>query len=206
MWGINIELNEEDRMKLLKEDTYQFKQKLYLRKFPINGLLLDYVFFEETGYRGYSSHRKAALEFIKVMNEKRNIPGLLYTDLHYFDHLPIVCSPIRLSYAVNPELMYGKRIKADVFFSVEKTASGSYLNWYAQTFLFPPYSYSGDEEDFISLNKLLFPKKSALIIYAWNNNWSNYFSPGREWMDAFLWTIYDTASNKLTVIGSSMTD
>ncbi|PTO38765.1 hypothetical protein C6P52_07780 [Enterococcus mundtii] len=193
-------------MKFLKEETFQFEKKLCSKKFPRARLGLDYVFFEETDYRGWPSHRKAALEFIKVKNDERGVPGILYTDVRYFDDLPIICSPIKLIYAVNPELMYGKQMEVDAFFSVEKADKNNYVSGYAQTFLCSMYSNIGDEADFIFWNDVVLPDKTALTIYKWNDNWSNYFSAGREWMGTFFWTISDTTSNKLIVIGCSLTD
>lgn len=59
---------------------------------------------------------------------------------------------------------------------------------------------------FIKLNDWLFPDKKMLTVYEWNSEWSNYFSFGRELYDGFLWTIYDKAQHKFTVIGISIAD
>ncbi|EOH61592.1 hypothetical protein I587_01171 [Enterococcus mundtii ATCC 882] len=95
-------------MRLLRKETFEFKQNAHKRNIPVQGFLIDYVFFEETEYKGRSSHRKVALEFIKVMNEKRNVPGIYYTELLYFDCLPRYGNQLQYRYAVNPALMYGK--------------------------------------------------------------------------------------------------
>lgn len=69
-------------MRLLRKETFEFKPNAHKRNIPVQGLLIDYVFFEESEYKGRSSHRKVALEFIKVMNEKGMFQE--FTILNYF--------------------------------------------------------------------------------------------------------------------------
>lgn len=193
-------------MRLLRKETFEFKQNAHKRNIPVQGLLIDYVFFEETEYKGRSSHRKVALEFIKVMNEKRNVPGIYYTELLYFDCLPRYGNQLQYRYAVNPALMYGKLSTIEELISIDNKSAGGYQSMYTFLFLHPPYSYGGKKNHFIQLNDWLFPDKKMLTVYEWNSEWSNYFSFGRELYGGFLWTIYDKAQHKFTVIGISIAD
>ncbi|EOD5304125.1 MULTISPECIES: hypothetical protein [Enterococcus] len=56
------------------------------------------------------------------------------------------------------------------------------------------------------LNNYLFPNKKNLIAYSWNDSWSSYFTPGRGWRGAHMWTIYDSLEKRMVVIGASTTD
>lgn len=45
-----------------------------------------------------------------------------------------------------------------------------------------------------------------LIIYKWSDDWSNYFTAGKEWWGTFFWTIFDNDRRTIIVIGASTTD
>ena len=59
-------------------------------------------------------------------------------------------------------------------------------------------------KNFLGLNSL--HDTSHLIIYKWSDDWSNYFTSGKEWWGAFFWTIFDNNKKTVTVIGASTTD
>lgn len=44
------------------------------------------------------------------------------------------------------------------------------------------------------------------IIYKWNDDWSNFFDPGKEWWGTFYWTVYNRANNTMIVLTSSETE
>ncbi|MGL9893299.1 hypothetical protein [Enterococcus sp. DIV0806c] len=138
-------------MRLLRKETFEFKQNAHKRNIPVQGLLIDYVFFEETEYKGRSSHRKVALEFIRVMNEKRDILGIYYTELLYFDCLPRYGNQLQYRYAVNPALMYGKLSTIEELISIDNKSAGGYQSMYTFLFLHPPYSYGGKKTTLYNL-------------------------------------------------------
>ena len=70
---------------------------------------------------------------------------------------------------------------------------------YESTFL----SYVGIQrtrKDFWKVNDLLFPDKKNLVIYQWNNHFTNIYNDGREDDWAFLWSIYDPENKQFTVM------
>ena len=62
-------------------------------------------------------------------------------------------------------------------------------------------------EDFIRINKLLFPKgQEHLEIYDWSVEWSNFFDDGLEWWGAAAISIYDKLLDRYIIIFASATD
>ncbi|MEM0997891.1 MAG: hypothetical protein AAGN35_12450 [Bacteroidota bacterium] len=43
-------------------------------------------------------------------------------------------------------------------------------------------------------------------IYAWSDNWSNFFDAGKEWWGTYYWTLIHHEESRATVIGASSTD
>lgn len=198
-----MRLGEKYNMEFLLQETEVLSQKLEEKALFVRRLNLDFVYFKEKNYRNVESHQQAAIEFIKVMN-KKSLGYLCVhsTELHCFDDLPIFIKSLAYPYAVNPELMYAKSVLPPAFFST-KCENGKYESSYAYSILSQIYKPQR-EEIFLKANEYLFPMQENLIIYQWNNDWSNYFSIGREEYGAYLWTIYQRETEKFTVIGASM--
>lgn len=218
-------------MEYLKEETEQLRERLFM-----DGVPLDFAFFKENHYNGFSSHQEAAVQLIRTLNEKRGFDFLpnvedindsrLSQDPNYkrIKFVKHVYHPT--TYVVNSRLMSGIQITPpkDFFTPVEVIREDDpYLPLHCvdeagrlpirkrarYNSMFRDYSLSlGEvpEEAFAIVNDYLFPDKDRLIIYTWNNNWSNYFYEGLLLYDAYLWTIYDPPLNHFTVIGSSFSD
>jgi hypothetical protein len=58
-------------------------------------------------------------------------------------------------------------------------------------------------KDFLLLSE---QAKDKVTIYRWSDEWSNYFDAGKEWWGTFYWTIYNSETNTIIVIGASATD
>ncbi|AMR25991.1 hypothetical protein A0257_01995 [Hymenobacter psoromatis] len=46
----------------------------------------------------------------------------------------------------------------------------------------------------------------VLTIFAWSDDWSNYFEAGQEWWGAFCWTVYDARMGTIAFLAASSTD
>lgn len=46
----------------------------------------------------------------------------------------------------------------------------------------------------------------ALTIFAWSDDWSNYFEAGQEWWGAFCWTVHDIRTDTIAFLAASSTD
>ncbi|WP_165006449.1 MULTISPECIES: hypothetical protein [unclassified Enterococcus] len=114
---------------------------------------------------------------------------IVYTDWTSFDHIHDY--PIHL----NKHRMLPKPMDFEEMFQPESFYEGLFFNTPSQTVT--------TKEGFLELNDTLFPNKENLIAYSWNNSWSSYFSLGREWWGAYLWTIYDPIEKRFVVIGAS---
>ena len=78
---------------------------------------------------------------------------------------------------------------------------------YWQAFLDPPHGSNYTNEDFIKMNKTLFPNGTEqLIVFEWSTDWSDYFDDGHEWWGASCWSIYDKMADRYIVIMASATD
>jgi hypothetical protein len=166
----------------------------------------DFIFTEEYEKR----HGKEYTNRIrKRYAGKRSPREINYTDVIYF-YSPNAISRFEKAfgepYAVNLELMNAREITSKHFFHVDENPHMIDTDNYADAFLHPPCSYFGTSEDFIRTNDYLFPEKENLVIYRWDNDWSDYFGYGKEWWGAAMWTVYDPNRKRFTVIGASTTD
>lgn len=114
--------------------------------------------------------------------------------------------------------MTAKQITADEFFKepedsyyITKSSTNHSFSipeetpyWYA--FLEPPYSNELLLKDFQTFNAVLFPFPENLILYRFNDEFSNYFDDGKEWWGTGCWSIYDKVLQTYVVILASTTD
>ncbi|MBF8807194.1 MAG: hypothetical protein IC227_00715 [Enterococcus lacertideformus] len=111
---------------------------------------------------------KSLLNYIQLTAEV----NLVYTKDTSFDAYKGF--PIR----VNPQMMQGTKLTLADFLADE----GEYV------LAFRSYlQIHRTKEDFQRVNQLLFPQREELIIYQWNNNFTNYYNEE----GAYLWSIYD---------------
>ena len=98
----------------------------------------------------------------------------------------------------------GKLVDADSLFSSDYPSGR--LN-YRRAFLHPPHENSYTEEDFVRINRALFPNGTdELEDYEWTTDWSDYFDEGHEWWGALCITVYDKTLDRYIVLMASATD
>lgn len=115
---------------------------------------------------------------------------------------------------IDKEKMEYNIISPNTFFQLPKNfekeknnLSNGYKRPYWYLFLNPPHTTNYKIEDFIRINKFLFPKgQEHLEIYDWNVEWSNYFDDGLEWWGAAAISIYDKLLDRYIIIFASATD
>ncbi|WP_142433051.1 hypothetical protein [Enterococcus mundtii] len=184
-------------MKLLDEETYRFPLTMMENNIPMKNIPILFLFFHEKDYEEDSSHQQAAIQLVKFANQKKRYPMITWNKQEHLDN--------RIQeYTINPTLMTARRLSHEVFFSISRKPKQPFLSNYAYAFFQMSSNYLGKVDHFIQMNDLLFPDKEQLIIYEWNNTWSDYFHYGRQHRGAFIWTIYDPKRNKFTVINASI--
>ncbi|PTO38969.1 hypothetical protein C6P52_06530 [Enterococcus mundtii] len=186
-------------MKFLEKETNRFVLTMVEKNIWMKDLAINYAFFQEKNNQGYESHKKAALAFVTFLNQRRGHDQIEYTNKL---ELPV---NISATYSINLNLMDAARIPVDTFFSTHSDLEGHYISDYAYAFFKIPFFYRGSKKDFIELNNYLFSEKETLVIYQWNNTWSDYFAYGKHsGKGAYLWTIYDPTRKRFTVCGASI--
>lgn len=107
-------------------------------------------------------------------------------------------------YDTELDLMNGKRITLEELIALgtqEEKESTAYDEGISLT---PSYYDPVTKKMFIQANEYLFSDKKNLIVYQWNNDWSNYFTAGKDGWAAAMWTVYDPKRNKFTVVSISI--
>ena len=90
-------------------------------------------------------------------------------------------------------------------YSIRTTNGGVIPYW--QAFLLPPCGPEYAPEDFVKVNRVLFPHGAdGLTVYEWTTGWSNYFDDGREWWGVLCVSAYDRNLRRFVVIMASATD
>lgn len=56
------------------------------------------------------------------------------------------------------------------------------------------------ETFYYQFNDRFFPDKKNLVIYQWNNDFTNIYNFGREEDGDFLWSVYDPENKQFTVM------
>ena len=204
---------ETGTIKWLKAETEKFRKTMIDKKVDPQStdgkIKLEYTLFSEENYREIESHQEAAIKTIEVLNGKLFLApkAIVYTDAHYFRN-PNFSNAFEMPhgqpYAVNPELMYAKKILPNDFFELSNGSDSVDTTKYSDVFLDLFFPYSPTMEEFENINNYLFPKKENLIIYQWNNDWSNYFTKGKDGLAAAMWTVYDPENSKFTAISISV--
>lgn len=184
-------------MKLLDEETYRFPLTMMENNIPMKNIPILFLFFHEKDYEEDSSHQQAAIQLVKFANQKKRYPMITWNKQEHLDN--------RIQeYTINPTRMTARRLSHEVFFSIYREPKRPFISNYAYAFFQMSSNYLGKVDHFIQMNDILFPDKEQLIIYEWNNTWSDYFHYGRQHRGAFIWTIYDPKRNKFTVINASI--
>ncbi|MGM9902923.1 hypothetical protein A5844_002403 [Enterococcus sp. 10A9_DIV0425] len=175
-----------------------------------------YVFFKESEYQGMDSHRKAILMqldyFNRIMKCNRwasecykktgnhttdekyeeqftsiNADPIIYTDIDP-DSIGWEFFPIH----VNQAMMEATPVDPQTMFQDQGVYKQAFFDEFQVTKL--------KKADFEALNEQFFPEKENLIIYSWNTEFTNYYNEARWTLGAYLWSVYDTKSQRLTVI------
>ncbi|MGY3777085.1 hypothetical protein [Isobaculum melis] len=212
-------------MKFLEEETLNFEETLKKHDIGIHYLalhVLDYIFFQIDDYQGIETHQLAAIEGMKKIALWRMLTRAKYLEIRrgskqHFSNEELLKNWQHAYgttiYSILPKLMKAERENLTDFFK-EYPAKECYdyakdkelVESYHHAFVDPPYGNSTGRKDFKKLNQLIFPNQQDLIIYRWNDDWSDYFDAGKEWWGTFYWTIYDPTSKRMTIIGGSATD
>lgn len=167
-------------------------------------LLLDYVLlsFEEE-YAEDRTHREAVKAAINVLSNRVRVGNSLNHPQFYIDEEKMECTECNVL-----DFFYEDNngwIITSEYTGYRQTPK--HMNYWL-AFSQPPYGVPYTKEDFRKLNSLLFPEycRNDLIIYSWNDDFSNYFDDGKEWWGTALWSIYDKNMQRFVVIGASLTD
>ncbi|MCM1314479.1 MAG: hypothetical protein NC040_05750 [Muribaculaceae bacterium] len=165
----------------------------YIKKY--DELSLDYVILSDDGeYYGETSHKKAVINAISVINSRKRIGNQYYkkSPEFYVDENKMIC----------------RKCSNENFFEITPKKIGYTEISYCDAFLYcTPYRiYSGKE--FEKINHVLFPEyfRKNLEIYQWNDDFSDYFNDGKECFGAAMWSIYDKNMCRFIIIGTSVTD
>jgi multidrug efflux pump subunit AcrB len=118
-----------------------------------------------------------------------------------------IISPMVGTYVINhtelDDKLYDSIFCANGY--LKRGEGGKIPYWYA--FLEPPNKNSYGRDDFIKVNKALFPNgASSLEVFEWSTDWSEYFSEGHEWWGTACYSVYDKVNKRFVVVLASATD
>ncbi|THE15238.1 hypothetical protein E1H99_03545 [Enterococcus hirae] len=177
---------------------------------------VGYVFIKEEEYQGLTSHREAVLAQLNYYNrlmkcnrwarehyEKTgkhttdeefeeqftsiNADPIIYTDI---DPDTIGWEPCPIH--VNQAMMEATPVDPQTMFQDQGVYEQAFFDEFQVTKL--------KKADFEALNERFFPEKENLIIYSWGTRFTNFYNEARESWGAYLWSVYDTKSQRFTVI------
>ena len=190
-----------------------------IRNYDLEGMEY-FLMADEKPYRGLDSHRDAVIFAMQKVNEDEAEDikqaeeefGSEYDDKMHLYSCDIGKATARLMEART--LLYVPKMLKKEFLNREYEGinhNGLETNeflpyWYA--FLEAPHEYGRyDPEDFIKVNKTLFPYgEDDLEVYEWSTDWSDYFEAGHEWWGAACRSVFDMKLNRYVVMLSSATD
>lgn len=181
---------------LKEHKAYEMLHKTYSQ------CLLDYVILQSgKAYVGEASHKKAVLEAFGILSQRARVGNHFNYKVDIFPEAMSATPCPASQFLTLPDNPYyqnksGKTHSFDIPFPLPY--------WFA--FLEPPYGVPYTTEDFMKLNQVLFPFPDSLEVYAWNNEFSNYFDDGKEWWGTGCWSAYDPVTTIFVVIGASLTD
>ena len=180
-----------------------------------------YLLTDDKPYEGLESHREALLFAFDLVAEKDmedqeragELLGYRIADkLHswIYDVDKAKATPL-----TSREFLYCPNIvKTDYYGNVlydadwkpnDENFGTTVPYWYAV--MEPVYGRRNKPEDFRKVNEVLFPKStSALDIYEWTTDWSDYFEAGHAWYGACCWSVYDKSMDRYVVMLVSATD
>lgn len=186
---VEITLTPEIKQAIEMRVDAQIKADMITKEatgFPIYGEPVQQyrarIIRERIGYRkGWEADVKQFPQLYKLTADVK----LTYMDVPSFDSYNGF--PVR----VNPQMMQAVAITPENFFAEDGEYESAFL------------SYMGTQrtrKDFWKVNDLLFPDKKNLVIYQWNNDFTNIYNDGREDDGAFLWSVYDPENKQFTVM------
>ncbi|MGY3777090.1 hypothetical protein [Isobaculum melis] len=206
-------------MKFLEKETLNFEETMKKYDIGTDDLalhVLDYIFFQIDDYQGIETHQSAAIEGMKKIASRRMLSRAKSLEIRrgskqHFSNEELLKNWQQVygttTYSILPKLMKAERVTPTDFFKEYQRVDAEYEESYCYAFTYPSTGENPTgRKDFKKLNQLLFPNQQDLIIYRWNDDWSDYFDAGKEWWGTFYWTIYDPSTNRMTVIGASTTD
>ena len=112
---------------------------------------------------------------------------IIYTDI---DPDTIGWEPFPIH--VNQAMMEATPIDPQTMFQDQGVYEQAFFDEFQETKL--------KKADFEALNERFFPEKENLIIYFWDTRFTNFYNEARESWGAYLWSVYDTKSQRFTVI------
>lgn len=182
-------------MKEIKEHkAYELLKSKYER------IAIDYVIMStDKEYEGVETHKKAIIEAFHIIDERNNSDDDFATKLET-EKMKAVLGSMEELLELPMNDYYDNRVKGNRVFSGPKPIP----YWYA--FLEPPYGVPYLKSDFEAFNKILFPNEKACEAYRWNDDFSDYFDAGKEWWGTGLWSVYDSITGVIVIIGASLTD
>ncbi|MGY3777088.1 hypothetical protein [Isobaculum melis] len=201
-------------MKFLEKETLNFEETMAKHHIGMDYLVPEYAFFKIDHYQGIETHQLAAIEGLEKMAQLRNIVRDKRIELWAKQDNVTREELLKshgwadkfMGYSVIPAAMEAEQVDPTNFFKEYQHADDEFEESYYYSVTKPPRNYLNGKKDFKKLNQLIFPNQKDLIIYRWNDDWSDYFDAGKEWWGTFFWTIYDPSTNRMTVIGGSITD
>ncbi len=165
-------------------------------------MLLDYVLLSDDGApAGRDGHKAAVLEALKVLDTRERVGNLLR-------HPPITAEPEKMRcVAESPEALF-TCVRAGRAGGEFRISPPPWDMTYWEAFAFQPYPHGYGRKEFEKLNAVLFPEasRSALEIYRWSGDFTNYFDQGNEWWGTMLLSVHDPVLCRYVIIGASLTD
>ena len=162
-------------------------------------VFLDYVILSiDCDYKGMVTHKDAVIAAFRILHDRYG--GNDYS---------ISIEPGKMA-AVKEDIDEFLKPPADEYYDSKPKGNRGYdildplTYWFA--FLEPPQGNSYLKSDFIQFNDLLFPNKSDVEVYRWNDGFSDYFDEAKEFWGTGLWSAYDRKTGIMVVIGASPTD
>lgn len=167
--------------------------ELLENKYPRVGA--DYVVLSAGKYVGIETHRSAVIKALEIIGRRYDLEFDVITEKMEAEPLDIDAL-LKLP----DDVYYNTKQKVNRGFDIPESTP----YWYA--FLEPPGGNSYLTSDFAEFNDALFPNRQAVEVFRWNDNFSDYFEPGKEWWGTGLWSVYDKSTGIIVIIGASTTD
>ena len=182
-WGKNM-------VEITNHIAYELLNTKFKRVF------LDYVILSiDCDYKGMVTHKDAVIAAFRILHDRHD-----YSISIEPDKMAAVKDDIDEFLKPPADEYYDSKPKGNRGFNIPDPLT----YWFA--FLEPPQGNSYLKSDFIQFNDLLFPNKSDVEVYRWNDGFSDYFDEAKEFWGTGLWSAYDRKTGIMVVIGASPTD